>query len=195
MKKLVYVLLLATCVTAITAMRQAETSTSEVHHLFLEDQKDREGPAASLQWEKIHPRDRARRERVHELLAADGLKTAEDFHDAAYIYQHGEASSDYLLAHLLAMVAVQKGDKTSLWISAATLDRYLKSVSQPQVFGTQYSSNGGPYTQDPYDRTLIPDPLRVVFCVPGLEQQQKNIVQFNAGKYPEEGLTPPGCSR
>ena len=196
LKAILYSALLVGCVTAAGGPRQATTSTSVVHRLFLEDQKDREGPAASLAWDKIAPRDQARREKVHGLLAAGDLTSAEDFHDAAYIYQHGQDPKDYLMAHLLAMMAVQKGDKSSLWISAATLDRYLRAVQQPQIFGTQYGSvNNGPYTQEPYDQVLIPDALRLAFCVPELEQQRKNVVEFNAGKYPEEKLVPPGCSR
>jgi hypothetical protein len=196
MTRILYCVVLSAYATVFVGMYQARTSSSEVHRLFLEDQKDREGPIASLDWEKISPRDQSRRQRVHEILAAGGLKTAQDFHDAAYIYQHGEDASDFLFAHILGMMAVQKGDRSSLWISAATLDRYLKSVQQSQVFGTQYNSiNNGPYTQDPYNRILIPDALRLAFCVPDLEQQQKNIAEFNAGKYPEAGLAPAGCTR
>lgn len=196
MKKILYCVFLSGCIAILVSARQATTSSSEVHRLFLDDQRDREGSLTSPDWKTIWPRDQSRRQRVHEILAAGGLITAQDFHDAAYIYQHGQGSSDFLLAHILAMMAVQKGDQTSLWISAATLDRYLESVQQSQVFGTQYSSvNNGPYTQDPYDRTLIPDALRLAFCVPGQEQQQKNIAEFNAGRYPEKGLAPLGCTR
>jgi hypothetical protein len=63
-------------------------------------------------------RDQARRVRVQDFLKSDKLKTAEDFHDAAFIYQHGQTAEDYLLAHILAMVAVQKGDAKSLLIRA-----------------------------------------------------------------------------
>lgn len=173
-----------------------EPPISDVHRLYLEDQTDRGvGPGTSLPWEQIEPRDKTRRARVHELLESGQLKTAEDFRDAAFIYQHGQQPEDYLLAHVLAMVAVQKGDTKSIWISAATLDRYLQKSGQPQVFGTQYANQGNsPYTQDPYNRDLIPDQLRLAYCVPGIEQQKKNIAEFNQGKYPE-GILPPGCTR
>ena len=82
--------------------------------------------------------DLARRKRVHKLLASGKLSTGPDFHDAAFIYQHGNEPDDYLLAHLLAMTSVAKGDLDSRWIAAATLDRYLQAIGQPQVFGTQY---------------------------------------------------------
>jgi len=137
-------------------------------------------------------------------MARGALKTAQDFHDAAFIFQHSvqtdqypptAVASDYLLAHVLASVAVAKGDSKSLWISAASLDRYLQLIGQAQVFGTQYQSQDDhPYTQEPYNRTLIPDALRSVFCVPSLEQQKSNVADFNAGKYPA-GLLPAGCER
>lgn len=138
--------------TTILCSRQNPV-TSEVHRLYVEDQRDRgvgSESGESLPWEETESRARARRQRVHELLALNTLKTAEDFHDAAFIYQHGQTPADYLLAHVMATGAVQKGDARSLWISAATLDRYLNSINQPQVFGTQYNSkNDGPSLRIP----------------------------------------------
>jgi hypothetical protein len=34
----------------------------------------------------------------------------------------------------------RKSDLDARWIAAATLDRYLQRIGQPQVFGTQFSS-------------------------------------------------------
>ena len=99
--------------------------------------------------------DKERRDRMRQIIDAGGLKTGEDYHDAAFIFQHGDAPEDYLLAHILAMVGVAKGNLESRWIGAATLDRYLQSLKQKQVFGTQYFQSGAsPYTQEPYDRKL-----------------------------------------
>ena len=180
----------------LATAQQASTPVNEVHQLYTQDQADRGvGPAKSLPWEHIDPRDRSRRIRVHELLESNQLKTAEDFHDAAFIYQHGHDPEDYLLAHILAMVAVQKGAAKSLWISAATLDRYLQSIRQPQVFGTQYNcADKSPCTQAPYNIDLVPNQLRAVFCVPDVEQQRENIKAFDVGKYPDR-ILPPGCNR
>ena len=82
------------------------------------------------------------RERVAALLAAGALHTADDYRKAAFVFQHGDRSDDYLLAHTLALVAVAKGDQGAAWIAAATLDRYLQSVRQPQIYGTQYLGAG-----------------------------------------------------
>jgi hypothetical protein len=168
---------------------------SEIHRLYMQDQQDRGvGAASELPWEQIASRDRRRRERVHELLASGALKSGEDFHDAAFIYQHGHDPSDYLRAHILAIIAIAKGHEDSRWIAAATLDRYLQSMKEPQVFGTQFSNEDSkPYTQEPYDRELLSDWMRAQFCVPDLAHQKKDVEVFSAGKYPERPHIP-GCS-
>ena len=202
MRTIILIFIVIACLTVEGRAQKQSAPANEVHQLYLEDQSDRSPSEAErkvraedLNWDVISRRDAGRRSRVHELLRAGELHSAEDFHDAAFIYQHGTKPEDYLLAHILATVAVQKGDEKSLWISAATLDRYLQSIGQPQVFGTQYNSHGdSPVTQDPYNRGLIPDQFRAVFCVPDIEHQKENIKVFNTGKYPE-GIIPPGCTR
>jgi hypothetical protein len=189
----------------LTALAQQTNQLINVHELYLQDQSDRGvGGKAVTNWQDLVKRDKIRRDRVRELMASGALKGAQDFHDAAFIFQHsvqtdeyplGAVANDYLLAHVLSNVAVAKGDATSLWISAASLDRYLQSIGQSQVFGTQYQSkNDQPTTQEPYNRTLVPDSLRLVFCVPSLKQQQSNVSDFNSGKYPA-GILPAGCQR
>ncbi|HEY0795706.1 MAG TPA: hypothetical protein VGD64_07980 [Acidisarcina sp.] len=134
------------------------------------------------------------------LLSAGKIQTARDFHDAAYIFQHGQEANDYMLSHILAVEAVVKGDATSKWISAASLDRYLQAIGKGQVFGTQYFTPAPPTqevprtTQEPFDRKLMPDALRLDFCVPTLEQQSLNMKEFDAKRYPA-GILPPGCAR
>lgn len=155
-----------------------------------------------------------RRAEARLLLEAGEFKTAQDFHDAAFIFQHGHLPEDYLLAHILAIEAIIKGDASSKWIAAATLDRYLQAVGQKQVFGTQYSSKSYLYlmlhkddpnaanspearqkgnTQEPYDRTLVPEALRGEFCVADQAAQATNLSDLNAGK-PMTGRLPPGCN-
>ncbi|MGE5113717.1 MAG: hypothetical protein ACM3JB_22870 [Acidobacteriaceae bacterium] len=200
----ILVLLLATVISSIS-VTQLKPQTTDVHTLYLQDQEDRGiGGKAVSNWQDRVKRDAERRDRVRELIKRGALKTGEDFHDAAFVFQHSvqtdeypadAVANDFLLAHVLANVAIAKGDSKSLWISAASLDRYLQLTGRPQVFGTQYQSkDNGPVTQDPYDSALIPDALRAVFCVPPIKQQELNVAEFDAGKYPK-GILPPGCSR
>ncbi len=192
------------------------TAPSAIHELFLDDQSDRSGDRKVGSYgADVNERDAVRRRQVRKLLAAGSIQSAQDFHDAAYIFQHGQEPEDYLLAHILAVEAVVKGDATSKWISAATLDRYLQAIGQRQVFGTQYSdksyvfdlehkndpaamnkpdANQKGMTQEPFDKSLIPDTLRKDFCVPNLNKQKENLAEFEAGKYPD-GIIPPGCTR
>jgi hypothetical protein len=179
---------------------------TNIHQLFLDDQAERAvGGFAPKYGPDVNSRDAMRRAEARLLIAAGQLKTAQDFHDAAFIFQHGHDPDDYLLAHILAIDAIVKGDASSKWIAAATLDRYLQASGQKQVFGTQYLSRSYSYslqhrndpnamnspeahqegdTQDPYDRNLVPDSLRGDFCVPDQADQAA-----------ESGKLPPGCSR
>ena len=107
------------------------------------------------------------------------------------------------------MEAVIRGNESAKWIAAATLDRYLQSIKQPQIFGTQYpldpklphSVEGGnaPFlagrTLEPYNEQFLLDSVRLDFCVPVLEQQKQNVATFNAGKRPRGTMVAPGCAR
>jgi hypothetical protein len=140
--------------------------------IFEEDQKVRQNQASltSADWDVINREDSVRRTLTAKLLADGQLKSAEDYRWAAFIFQHGSSSDDYLLAHTLAMVAVAKGDSSSLWIGAATLDRYLQSAGKPQIYGTQFKF-GNDASQEPFNRKLISDSLRRELGVPNLESQ------------------------
>ena len=55
--------------------------------------------------------DAARREQVRVLIDKGQLRAAEDFRLAAMVFQHGSEPRDYLFAHTLALVALEKGDR------------------------------------------------------------------------------------
>jgi hypothetical protein len=147
-----------------------------IQQLFEQDQKERTGD--KIDWAIVGAHDKQRRELVRKMLEAGTLKSGQDFEQAAFIFQHGDSPQDYMLAHILAMVAMEKGRNVARWIAAATLDRYLQSIKQPQVFGTQYSWNGATpkdATQQPYDDKLVSDALREEFCVTSYANQQQNL--------------------
>lgn len=189
---------------------------TNIRQLFIDDQAERTVRGVTFKYgHDVHSRDAMRRAEAKSLLAVGELKTAQDFHDAAFIFQHGDQADDFLLAHILAVESIVKGDASSKWIAAATLDRYLQAIGQKQVFGTQYLSKNFLYivqhkndpdamgqpqaqekgsTQDPYNPTLVPDALRADFCVPTAAAQGINLSDLNAGK-PMTNLIPPGCRR
>jgi hypothetical protein len=158
-------------------LTDSDTSNAEMKAIYGEDQRVRS--VQKIDWKVVGKSDAERREQTRKLLADGALHTGKDYEEAAFIFQHGSTAQDYLVAHTLAMVAVSKGDSTAIWISAATLDRYLEIVKQQQIFGTQYSSDPKQkWTQEPYDRTLISDALRNQLGVPSQATQAKQLKAY-----------------
>jgi hypothetical protein len=189
----------------ISATEQSKPEAGKsIHQMFLDDQNDtpagKPGGIATVTQVEIKARGEQRRRLVSAMLAKGQVQTGEDFHDAALLFQHGVSADDYLLAHILAVEAVIKGDDKSKFLAAATLDRYLQSINKPQVFGTQYAPitpvqpvtaagnlgvfKGRIWTHMPFDEHVLPETVRHDYCVPDLGQQKKNLATLNAGSYP-----------
>jgi len=162
---------------------------SEIHRLCVADQADRRGIMSKpkSEWEQMAVRDLERRKRAKEIYYSGGLISAQDYFDAALILQHSDTPDDYLLAHVLCVVAITKGNTDAKWLSAATLDRYLQSVKQKQIFGTQYDSQGkNLYTNEPYNSALLTDAIRTYLDVPTIEQQKKDLESYNKSQPAKE---------
>lgn len=148
------------------------SDNAEMAEILAADQAVRQNVALAIAGgrayaERMAAEDAVRRARVRELLERDALKTAADFHAAAFVFQHGSTPDDYLLAHTLALAAVAQGSTESTWIAAATLDRYLQGIGQPQIYGTQtLVRRGQPPTREPYDHELVPLGLLNALGVP-----------------------------
>ena len=152
---------------------------AEMMRLVDADQKDR-NDGVHIDWKTVEKADEARRQVTATLLREGKLHTGHDYESAALVFQHGGTPDDYLMAHALAMVAVSKGQSGAVWISTATLDRYLQSIHQPQIFGTQFNTPGKePTTQEPYNRSLISDALRGQLGVPSQAEQDKQRRQYD----------------
>ena len=173
-------LLAALAVAGIPAAGQQRTDKEasihrELEEIYRADQKDRESGLGL----HLAPRDAARRQRVLAIVRNGLLKSADDYHNAAMVLQHGAGPEDYLLAHILASIAAFKGRDDARWLSAAALDRYLRSIHRNQVFGTQYVRSGsGPWEQAPFDRKLLPDTIRSEYGVPPLSEQHKKLEEL-----------------
>ena len=152
---------------------KAQTAKSTLRKIYEEDQKDRNDEAG----------DARRREQVRQLITEGKLQSGEDYYYAAFIFQHGQKPADYLYAHVLAVTAVNEGVHNAMWLSAATLDRYLHSIRQPQVFGTQFGSlYDSRDDQEPYDRGVVSDALREQWCVAPQATQANILSDTRAGK-------------
>ncbi len=158
-------------------------SNPAMKKIFDEDQRVRQS-YPNIDWPSVNKSDAIRRTETMKLLTDGALHSGEDFTWAAFIFQHGSGPDDFLLAHTLAIVAVRKGYSDATWIASATLDRYLQSIKQPQIYGTQFiTPDGKATTQDPYNRALIPDALRRQLKVPDLAAQQVQRQQYDTQRH------------
>jgi hypothetical protein len=157
-------------------------SNPEMQRIYDEDQKPRQSlNMTHADWATINKQDEERRSQVRDLLARNVLHSGKDFEQAAFIFQHGAGPNDYLLAHTLAMISVARGNASALWIATATLDRYLNATKQPQIYGTQFhKTKETPWTQEPYDRTVISDALRRQLGVPSQAAQEKQLESYKS---------------
>src|SRR5260370_7331624 len=164
--------------TATTAFAQ---SNPELLKLYNEDQKARDNwlTMTTAERDAVGKGDAVRRKRVGEMLRAGEVKSAEDYERAAFIFQHGSEPSDYLLAHVLAMTAMAVEGGPGGWIATATLDRYLKSIGKPQIFGNDLAPN----TES--DWNLIPEPVRAANCVPSRAEHERILEAIAKNTLPE----------
>jgi hypothetical protein len=152
----------------------------EMARIFQADQAVRQSlKSFEAHAKQLEQDDAARREQVRALIAGGQLRAAEDYRLAAMVFQHGSEPRDYLFAHTLALIALEKGDPSASWIAAASLDRYLRSIDRPQIFGLQFAPGGS--ERQPLDSELLSDALRRELGVPTLAEQQAQMQQF-AGK-------------
>lgn len=151
----------------------------ELTRLFAADQADRQGGTTVSIATGLE--DAERRVVVRRMLDTGRVRSAADHYHAAFIFQHGDQSDDYLLAHALAVSAVARGRYDAAWIAAATLDRYLHSIGRPQIYGTQFQIryDGSGTTQGDFDRTIIPDSLRITSGVPPLAAQGEQVRAYD----------------
>lgn len=163
----------------------------EVLTLVVEEQWDRGNdmfgkgqvkPQKDIDWKIVAAHDSVRHQAIRNLLVAGKLKTPSDFDYASLIFQHSGSPSDLMLAHLLSSTSVSMGGNGK-WMMAATLDRYLHSLNQPQIFGTQFFTNDGghTWTMDPYNRTTLTDAERALWCVVPLAEQEKVLGNMRNG--------------
>lgn len=128
------------CAPAIASISFGEDESPEItarlKQLFEADQAARQTQA--IDWERVAREDTNRRFEVLDYLTHGQLTFPESLYYAAFIFQHGNCSDHFQLAHQLAERALDLGYDKAHWIYAATLDRYLLSIGQPQKYGTQF---------------------------------------------------------
>jgi hypothetical protein len=161
----------------------------EILDLVLQDQWDRcndmFGSNHQVESCSIKPtiteHDAIRHSKAKELLAQGKVETGREYFFVALLFQHSGDPNELMLAHILAVTAASKGFSRAKWMAAATMDRYLQSINQPQIFGTQFKMAAGGWTMEPYSRTTISDSLRIQWCVVPLPEQEKVLKAYEQG--------------
>lgn len=155
------------------------TASDALHEIFVADQDDRK--VSPIDWGIVGRRDRERRGRVAELIAAGEVRCPADLYRAALVYQHGYSPRHYLLAHIFATAAAIQGHEPAILLSASTLDRYLQRIGRPQVLGTQLGKLPGEdhWSPEPFDREMLPDFVRQMYNVSGLADLEARLERMN----------------
>jgi len=147
------------------------------------DQEDRSGPPSAFDGLKVSPRDVERRKQVMEIMAKGEVRAAEDFFNAALVFQHGATTDDVRLAYALVTIASamrpeRLGPKAA---GCSSWDRLLVRLGRPQWYGTQYikSTETGKFELAPVDETAVTDGERRALGLPTLKEARENAAQFN----------------
>ena len=156
------------------------------------DQAARSEPAA-IDWAKLAVEDRARRERVLQLLRAGEVRAAEDYYHAAMVFQHGQGLDDIRLAHALATVAMTLApdEERFRWLVAASWDRIMTTQLQPQWYGTQFQSTPDGMFLYPVADGAVSDQDRQAMGVPTLAESRDRVTEMARMNGLEVDPTPP----
>lgn len=163
-------LVLATgCATQAPSTAAAAPDSAELRAMFEADQADRQDITA-INWHEVSERDAAREARVRRMLADGTVNTGPDYYHAAMVCQHSDSVEGIQLAHELAMISASLGDRHARWLAAASYDRLLHRLKQPQRFGTQYFQQGDEPLSLVEVSPGVTDSMRRALNVPTLEE-------------------------
>ncbi|PZQ23492.1 MAG: hypothetical protein DI562_18735 [Stenotrophomonas acidaminiphila] len=183
MKKMLFATLLALCLSAGAHADGLPADHAELAALREQDQADRQG---TIDWSKVAPRDAARLARVKVLMREGAMRTASDYENAAWVFQHGDTAEDIRMAHALATLALNlEADDAGRrrWLVAASWDRLLMRQQQPQWYGTQFLSDAKGLYLYPVATDAVTDEEREKMIGLTLAESQAKTVEMarNAG--------------
>jgi len=87
----------------------------------------------------VQKKDLKRRKRVAEIFAEGCFSTAEDYYNAALVFQHGDVPEHFFQTFLWARKAAELGNPYARRLSALGADRYLVRLGKNQLFASQAS--------------------------------------------------------
>jgi hypothetical protein len=176
---------LALLLSSATFAQAAEPVSNEaLRALMLADQAARAPAVGIIDWAKVTEDDKARRMAVLELLQAGKVQTADDYFNAALVFQHGQEADDIRLAFSLSSIAhkLAPGNKDASWLTAASWDRILMQMNQPQWYGTQFSkahAPGSKWELYKIDEKAVTDDERRALNVRTLDEAKQKAKALN----------------
>lgn len=161
--------------------------SAELQNIVNADQADRAGGV--LTPEAVFC-DRTRRMRVGEIFGEGCFKSAQDFAAAALVYQHGDRPEHYFQTFIWSKRAFELGDTRSKRMMALAIDRYLISLGNKQLFGSQAQK---PNSESCWCLQKVeasfPEQIRIEFLGVGLPEQYKWVDSLNSnGSCPTENM-------
>jgi len=176
---------LATSLFVFSAPSHA-ASNQRLAKLEAADQADRDPGLAKIDWNIVSKRDASRRQEVLQVLASGQIKTADDYLDAAIIFQHGDTVQDIQMAYSFASIACQLNptSRNAMQLKADAWDRIMIKSGKPQWYGTQFerSKTTGKLVMFPTDPDAVSDLTRKAMGLPTLAETQAMIAKANMGK-------------
>jgi hypothetical protein len=162
----------------------AASTNQELHKLEQADQSDRASGSNKINWAVVGERDAVRRARAMEILKSGNVRSADDYLNAAIIFQHGDAVEDTELALALATTASRIDDtkKDAKILAAQAMDRILVKRGKPQWYGTQFFKNKstGKWEMFPTDLTVVTDAQREAMGIPTITDTKSHLDAMNA---------------
>lgn len=150
--------------------------------MFAADQAARQPAQGEVDWATVNKEDAERRSGVMSILESGGIKTAQDYYHAAMIFQHGDSAEDIRLSHAFATISSALGGGTSAanWLKAASWDRLMLNLEQPQWYGTQYvRDEAGRWLLYRVHPDAVTDEQRAAWSVPSLEESRSRTAVMN----------------
>ncbi|MFG5410436.1 hypothetical protein ABXN37_23015 [Piscinibacter sakaiensis] len=164
------------------ACAAADAAAATLAALADEDQADRQPGPDGIDWARVAPRDAARRARVLELLREGQVRSEADHLNAALVFQHGETADDLRLAHALAQTArhINPESRAARWLAAASWDRLMMRLGQPQWYATQFVKRDGRWVLYPVNEAVVGDEERIATGARSLAAARAHAERMNA---------------
>jgi hypothetical protein len=177
-------LLAATLALALFAStaHAAPDSNQELAAITAQDQADRQPGPNKIDWSVVNQRDEHRRIRVLQILKEGNVRTDTDYYNAALVFQHGATADDIRLAHSLSQTAQQINpqNKAAIWLSAASWDRLMMRLNQPQWYATQFVKQEGRWVLYQVNEAVVGDDERVKVGARTLKAAREHAEALNA---------------